>query len=162
VIKMEELWEVINSGKGKKQNWLERKLEAKGVECRFTEILAKRKGASGELLKFNAQKINQFFYSLIEEYEKAGFNEKIALEALGHLRELKRLGLPVSARTICRNPKTLLKKREELEKLGLPVNATTICRNPKTLLKKREELEKLGLPVSARTICRNPRTLAKS
>jgi hypothetical protein len=154
------LWEVINSGRGKEQNWLRWKLEAKGVEPKFAKILATRKSASKELLQFDAQKINQFFRDLIDEYKKAGFDEKIALKGLGNLRELEKLGLPVNTRTICSNPKTLLKNKEELEKLGLPVNAETICLNPKTLFKNKEELEKLGLPVNACTICYNPKTLA--
>jgi hypothetical protein len=81
----------------------------------------------------DAQRINQFFRCLIDEYKKFGFDEKIALRALGRLRELKRLGLPVNADTICCNPEILLKNKEELERLGLPVNARTICRNPRTL-----------------------------
>jgi hypothetical protein len=132
---MEEkpLWEVINSGRGKTKKWLRRKLERKGVEPRFAQVLASRKGASDELLKLDAQRINQFFRCLIDEYKKFGFDEKIALRALGRLWELKRLGLPVNADTICCNPEILLKNKEELERLGLPVNARTICRNPRTL-----------------------------
>jgi hypothetical protein len=159
---MEKLWEVLNSGIGKTQNWLRHKLEARGVESRFATILAKRKAANRDLLRLDPKEINQFFYSLIDEYKEAGFDEKIALRALGRLRELKKLGLPVNANTIRCNPKTLLKNKEELERLGLPVNGITICCNPKTLLKNKEELERLGLPVNAKTICYNPKTLLKN
>jgi hypothetical protein len=147
--------------KGETKNWLRRKLIARGVESRFATILARRKAANSDLLKLDPKEMNRFFYSLIEEYKEAGFDEKIALSTLGKLRKLKKLGLPVNANTISRNPKTLLKNKEELERLGLPVTATTICHNPKTLLKKKEELERLGLPVTATTICYNPKTLLK-
>jgi len=132
---MEKLWEVINSGKGKTKKWLRLKLRARGVERKFAEILAQCKAADEDLLKLSPQEINKFFYSLIEEYKKAGFDEKIALRALGKLRELKRLGLPVNPITICHNPRTLLKNKEELERLGLPVNAATIHRNPRIMQK---------------------------
>jgi DNA repair exonuclease SbcCD nuclease subunit len=137
VVKMERrLWEVLRSERGRNKKWLRRKLEGRGVEIKFANIIAQRKAANKDLLKFNGREINKFFYSLIEEYAKAGFDEKVALSALGNLRELKKLGLPINTKTIFRSPKTLLKNKEELERLGIPITPTNLAHKPETLAKR--------------------------
>jgi len=132
----ESLLKVFRSGKRRPQKWLRNKLEIRGVESKFATIIAKCEAAGEDLLKLNPRKINQFIQSLIDEFKKAGFSEKIALTNPGRLREFKRLGLPVTTNTIKRNPQTLLKHKKELEDLGLLVNASTICLNPKSVTKK--------------------------
>lgn len=132
--KLEEtLLKVFRSDKGKRWNWLKHQLENRGVKSRFAIIIAKREGASEDLLKLNPREINHFIYSLIEEFKEEGFSEIIALTNPGRLRELERLELPITVYTIRFNPQTLLKKKQVLERLGLPVTAYNLCRNLKSL-----------------------------
>ena len=157
------LLDIFRSEKKRKpQKWLREQLEKKGVEAQFAHLLACFEGVNKRLLELSPLRINLFIYSLIKEFREAGFCEKTALINPGRLRELERLGLPVTARTIHRNPQILLKNKQELERLGLPVNTNTIDRNPQTLLKNKQELEKLGLPVNTNTMGRNPQTLLKN
>jgi hypothetical protein len=113
------LWEVLDSERGETKNWLRWRLIVRGVESRFATILARRKAANSDLLKLDPKEMNRFFYSLIEEYEEAGFDEKIALSTLGKLRKLKKLGLPVNANTISRNPKNPAEKQRRVRKIGI-------------------------------------------
>ncbi len=138
----ESLLQVFKSDKIKTQGWLGKKLKNIGIENQFATIIARREGASEDLLKLNPREINHFIHSLIKEFKEAGFSEKIALTNPGRLREFKRLDLPVSANTIRFNPQTLLKNKEGLERLGLPVNASTIVQNPKSVAKKAKRLKK--------------------
>lgn len=158
----ELLLKVFKSKKRKHQAWLNRELKSIGVEDQFTTIIARYEGANEDLLELNSRGINQFIRSLIKEFKEAGFDEKIALTNLGRLRELERLGLPITPRTIVYGPQTLLENKKELERLGLPISPCTISRNPQILLKNKEELERLGIPVNARTILRNPQTLLEN
>ena len=153
------LLEIFASGSGKMNKWLRTKLIKKGVESQFADNIAKHKAASDHLLNLDPDQINNFVYSLIKEFEEAGFGKEIALRNPGRLRELEHLGLPITASTIYRNPKTLLEHKKNLERLGLSINVNTICLNPKTLLEHKKELERLGLPVNTFTIYRNPKTL---
>jgi cobalamin biosynthesis protein CbiD len=146
-IEMSELWKrklckVLNSKRVKTNKWLRHK-------------------ADKDLLTIDPKFVNNFFYSLIEEYKKEGFDEKVALSALGKLRKLKELGLPVNINTLSSNLNTLQKRQKELERLGLPVNSMTIGRNPETLQENKKELERRGLPINTNTICFNPNTVAK-
>ncbi len=156
------LLKVFKTTKRKSQAWLKRKLKIMGVEDKFATIIARYEGANEDLLELSSRGINQFICCLIEEFKKAGFDEKTALTNLGRLRELKLLELPISPRTILGNPQTLLKNKKELERLGLPVNGLSITRNPQVLLKNKKQLERSGLPVNARTILRNPHTLLEN
>ena len=157
------LLKVFKSDKRKFQAWLKRKLESMGVEDKFAAIIARYEGANEDLLELSSRGINQFIHCLIKEFKKAGFDEKIALTNLGRLRELERLNLPITARTIIYgNPQILLKNKKELKLLGLPVNRYTITRNPGVLLENKKTLESLGLPVNPMTILRNPQTLLEN
>ena len=133
-----------------------RQLKSKGITTEFAHLLACFEKANKRLVKFNPSEINLSIDSLIEEFKEAGFDKKIALVNPGRLRELKKLKLPVTADTICRNPQTLLENKQALERLKLPVTTATICGNPQTLLENKQALERLGLRVTASTICRNP------
>ncbi|MBZ9572127.1 hypothetical protein KJA15_02250 [Patescibacteria group bacterium] len=159
----ETLLEIFSSDKRKGPwKWLRHKLEIRGIESQFASIIAKHEAAGEYLFKFDPSEINKFMHSLIREFEKAGFSKKIALRNPGRLRELKRLGLPVTSTTIALIPGNLLKKRQELRRLGLSVNATTICCRPESLLKNKRKLKRLGLPVNAYTICHKPESLLKN
>ena len=141
----ESLLEVFRSDKRRRWSWLRKELKRRGVESRFATIIAKREGASEDLLKLNPREINHFIYSLIEEFKEAGFSEKIALTNPGRLREFKRLELPITARTIIRNPQVLLENKKELESSGLPVNKYTILRNPKSVAKEAKRSKRTSL-----------------
>jgi hypothetical protein len=160
-MEMSKLCKVLNSKRVKTNKWLRYKLEVRGVKPEFARVLATRERADKDLLTIDPKFINNFFYSLIEEYKKEGFDEKVALSALGKLRKLKKLGLPVNINTLSSNLNTLQKRKKELQRLGLPVNSMTIGRNPETLQENKKELERRGLPINATTICFNPNTVAK-
>ena len=138
----ETLLEVFRSNKRKRWSWLRKKLKSGGIEGHFATIIARREGASEDLLKLNSREINYFIHSLIKEFREAGFSEKTALSNPGKLREFKRLGLPVTKITMRRNLQTLLENKQRLEHLDLPVTASTICLNQESIAKRAKRLKK--------------------
>lgn len=138
----ETLLEVFRSDKRRRRSWLRKKLKSGGIESHFATIIAKREGASEDLLKLNSREINYFIHSLIKEFREAGFSEKTALSNPGKLREFKRLGLPVTKSTIRRNLQTLLENKQRLERSDLPVTAINLCLNQKSVAKKAKRFKK--------------------
>jgi hypothetical protein len=124
-------------------NWLRRKLEArgKGVNKEYANAIAKFKKADKQLFNLNPILINSTMDSLMKDFNDLGVDRKIAFRNPGQILQLKRLGLPTTKTIVEKNYNNVnfaLKNKQELINRGFEelMPANVFVPFEKVILKK--------------------------